>query len=81
MAELLVYENYAYLSDEDRQRHGINEDTPGEKFVYEGLPPQELWRVEGSNGTMLSATFKDALKAFQMGGNHLVKVEIIVFED
>ncbi|MDA1089409.1 MAG: hypothetical protein O3A85_03735 [Proteobacteria bacterium] len=37
--ELLVYENYAYLSDEDRQRPGIFEGAPGKKFVYEGFPP------------------------------------------
>lgn len=81
MAELLVYENFAYLNDEDRQRHGFVQDAVAEKFVYKGLHPQELWRVEGTNGTMLSAKFQDALKAFQMGGERMVKIEIIVFED
>ncbi len=80
MAELLVYGKYAYLSDEDRDRHGVVDGTPGETFVYEGLPPQALWRVEGPNGAMLSAEFKAALNAFRMGGDRMVMIEIIVFD-
>ncbi len=76
----MVYENYAYLSDEDRRRHGVVDEIAGEKFVYRGLPPQELWRVEGPNGSMLSAEFKAALNAFQMGGSRMVRIEIIVFD-
>jgi len=79
--ELLVYENYAYLSDDDRQRHGIVAEAPDDTFAYKGAPPEELWRVEGPNGAMLSAEFKSALNAFQMGGNRMVKIEIIVFEN
>ena len=45
------------------------------------MPPEELWRVKGKNGTMLSADFKSALDAFQMGGKHMVKIEIIVFDN
>ena len=80
MAELLVFEEYAYLSDEDRRRHGVVGETPGEAFVYKGMPPPALWRVEGPNGTILSAEFKAALDAFQMGGNRMVRIEIIVFD-
>ncbi len=81
MPELLVYENYAYLSDGDCQRHGIVGEAPDETFAYKSMPPEELWRVEGKNGTMLSADFKSALDAFQMGGKHMVKIEIIVFDN
>ncbi len=81
MPELLVYENYAYLSDGDRQRHGIVGEAPDEMFAYKSMPPEELWRVEGQNGTMLSADFKSALDAFQMGGKRMVKIEIIVFDN
>lgn len=80
MAELLVFEEYAYLNDEDRQRHGVVDETPGDKFEYQGMPPEALWRVEGPNGTMLSAEFQAALSAFQMGGNRMVKIEIIEFD-
>ncbi len=45
------------------------------------MPPGELWRVEGMNGTMLSADFKSALNAFQMGGKRMAKIEIIVFDN
>jgi len=79
--ELSVYKNYAYLSGGGRQRHGIVGETPGETFAYKGMPPEELWRVEGKNGTMLSADFKSALDAFQMGSKRMVKVEIIVFDN
>ena len=79
--ELLVYENYAHLSDADRQRHGIVGERPAERFTYKSMPPEELWRVKGKNGTMLSADFKSALDAFQMGGKHMVKIEIIVFDN
>lgn len=81
MPELLVYENYAYLSDGDRQRHGIVGERPAERFAYKSMPPEELWRVKGNNGTMLSADFKSALDAFQMGGKYMVKIEIIVFNN
>lgn len=80
MPELLVYENYAYLSDADRQRHGIVDERPVERFAYKSMPPEELWRVKAKNGTMLSADFMSALDAFQMGGKHMVKIKIIVFD-
>ena len=81
MPELLVYENYAYLSDADRQRHGIVDERPVERFAYKSMPPEELWRVNAKNGTMLSADFMSALDAFQMGGKHMVEIEIIVFNN
>ena len=81
MPELLVCENYAYLCDGDRQRHGIVGETPDEAFTYKGMPPEELWRVKGKNGTMLSADFKSALDAFQMGGKNMVNIETIVFHN
>ena len=81
MPELLFYENYAYLSDGDRQHHGFVGETPDETFAYKGMPPEELWRVEGKNGTVLSADFKSALDALQMGGKCMVKIEIIVFDN
>jgi len=78
---IIIFENFAYLSEEDRQRHGFVDDGDSEKFFYQGLPPQEISRIEGTNGTMLSVVFKDSLKAFQMGGHRMVKIEVIVFDD
>ncbi|MEE9317398.1 MAG: hypothetical protein V3U48_03800 [Rhodospirillales bacterium] len=81
MADLLVYENYAYLNDDDRQRPGFVNGMPPQLFTYSNLPPEELWRVEGQNGSMLTADFQAALDAFQMGGSQMAKIEVIVFED
>jgi len=80
-SKLLVYENYAYLNEHDRERHGIVNGEPQESFIYKNLPPEELWRVEGGNGTMVTADFKSALNAFQMGGHRMVKIEVIYFEN
>lgn len=81
MSKLLVYENYAYLNDEDRRRHGIVNGEPAETFEYKYTPPADLWRVEGCNGSMLTEKFQAALEAFQMGGDRMVKIEVIFFED
>ena len=81
VTKLLVYENYAYLNDGDRNRHGIVEGDPEELFSFSNLPPEELWRVQGQNGSMLTDDFHSALKAFQMGGNRMAKVEVVYFED
>ncbi|MCH7832421.1 MAG: hypothetical protein IIC55_06065 [Proteobacteria bacterium] len=81
MSKLLVYENYAYLNDEDRRWHGIVNGKPTETFEYKFAPPAELWRVEGSNGSMLTEKFQAALDAFQMGGDRMFKIEVIFFED
>ncbi len=81
MSKLLVYENYAYLNDEDRRRHGIVKGEPAETFEYKFAPPADLWRVEGCNGSMLTKKFQAALDAFQMGGDRMVKIEVIFFED
>ena len=34
-----------------------------------------------SNGSMLMEKFQTALDAFQMGGERMVKIEVIFFED
>ena len=80
-SKLLIYENYAYLSEHDRERHGIVNGEPQDLFTYKNLPPEELWRVEGDSGTLVTADFQSALKAFQMGGNQMVKIEVVFFEN
>ena len=80
MSKLLVYKKYAYLNDEDR-RQGIVNGKPAETFEYKFTPPAELWRVLRSNGFMLTEKFQTALDAFQMGGERMVKIEVIFFED
>lgn len=81
VTKLLVYENFAYLNDEDRDRHGVVEGDPDDQFPFSDPPPGELWRVQGQNGTMLTDDFQSALKAFQMGGNRMAKIEVVNFED
>lgn len=81
VTKLLVYENYAYLNGEDRDRHGVVDGAPDEQFSFSNLPPAELWRVNGQNGTMLTDDFQSALQAFQMGGNRMAKIEVVFFED
>ena len=81
MSKLLVYKKYAYLNAEDRRRHGIVNGKPAERFEYKFTPPAELWRVVGSNRSMLTEKFKITLDAFQMGGERMVKIEVIFFED
>jgi len=81
VTKLLVYENYAYLNDDDRDRHGIVEGDPEDLFSFSSMPPEELWRVQGQNGSMLTDDFHSALKAFQMGGNRMAKVEVVYFKD
>ncbi len=81
MSKLLVYEKYAYLTEEDRRRHGTVNGDPAETFEYKFTPPADLWRVEGSNGSMLTEKFQAALDAFQMGGDRMAKIEVIFFED
>ena len=81
VTKLLVYENYAYLNNDDRDRHGIVEGDPEDSFSFSDLPPEELWRVQGQNGTMLTDDFHSALNAFQMGGNRMAKIEVVYFSD
>ena len=54
---------------------------PAETFEYKFTPPAELWRVVGSNGSLLTEKFQIALDAFQMGGERMVKIGVIFFED
>jgi len=79
--KLLVYENYAYLNEHDRERHGIVKGEPQDLFTYNNLPPEELWRVEGENGSTVTENFQTALNAFQKGGNRMVKIEVVFFEN
>ena len=81
MSKLLVYKKNAYLNDEGRQRYGIVNGKPAERFEYKFTHPAELWRVVESNGSMLTEKFQTALNAFQMGGERMVKIEVIFFED
>lgn len=81
MPKLLVYERFAYVNDDGRRRHGMFNGEPADSFAYSNAPPEELWREEGRNGSMLTAEFQAAIDAFQMGGIRMAKIDVVIFED
>lgn len=78
MPTLLVYGDVAYLDEEQLFRLTNVSAGEAEVFRYAGERPEALWRIEGAGGSMLTGDFKAAVDAFKMGGNNMVKIEIVL---
>lgn len=78
MAVLLVHGDYAYTNELDLYRHARVTAEKADLFHFEGSTPNDLWLVEGPDGSCLTADFDAGVREFNKKAYRMARIRVIL---